>query len=102
MNRTVFILVAFGTLFVLNTAAFSGQATPPRNVSITVVKLYIVSMSLLELDDCNPVIGGAINGSVDDTWSTGMSYRISIDGSVNSKNIPALKISFTPTTPHFI
>ena len=67
MNGTVFILVVFGTLFVLNTAAFSGQATPPRNVSITVVELCIVSMSPLELNDCNPVIGGAINGSVGDT-----------------------------------
>lgn len=102
MNRTIFILVVFGTLFVLNTAAFSGQATPPRNVSITVVELCIVSMSPLELNDCNPVIGGAINGSVGDTYSTGRSYRGSLDDGVISKNIPVLKILFTPTTPNFI
>ena len=102
MNRTIFILVVFGTLFVLNAAAFSGQAALPRNVSIAVVEPCIVSMSPLKIDDCNPVIGGAINGSVDDTCPTGMSCRISIDGSVNSKNIPVLKILFTPTTPNFI
>ena len=92
MKRTVLLLVVLGALFVFSTAAYSGQAAPPHNVSITAPKLSIVSISPLKSGDCDLVIGNAINRRVVGTYPTGISCRISPCDFANSKNIEVLKI----------
>ena len=92
MKRTVLLLVVLSTFFVLSIAALSGQATPHRNVSITAPELSIVSLSPLLSGDCDPVVGDALNGNVDDTSLTGNSCRISLCEYAYSKDLEVLRI----------